>query len=85
MQQLTESALGKKANNQNPFDLLSPRELEIVAHLMKGESVSEIGSCLNLHTSTVGTHKARIFEKLHCKNVIGINELARFHNFIQPD
>ena len=84
-QTLTDNALGKKANNQNPFDLLSSRELEIVRHLMKGESVSQIGTYLNLHTSTVGTHKARIFEKLNCKNVIGINELARLHNFIQPD
>jgi len=84
-QSLTDSALGKKANNQNPFDLLSSRELEIVRHLMKGESVSQIGAYLNLHTSTVGTHKARILEKLNCKNVIGINELARVHNFIQPD
>jgi two-component system, NarL family, invasion response regulator UvrY len=84
-QRLTDSALGKKADNQNPFDLLSPRELEIVRHLMKGESVSQIGTFLNLHTSTVGTHKARIFEKLNCKNIIGINELARLHNFSQPD
>src|SRR5665647_2794117 len=76
-QTLTDNALGKKANNQNPFDLLSPRELEIDRHLMKGESVSQTGTYLNLHTSTVGTHKARIFEKLNCKNVIGINELAR--------
>lgn len=80
---LTESALGKKAGNENPFDILSPRELEITRHLMKGESVSQIGSYLNLHTSTVGTHKARIFEKLHCKNIVGINELAKVHNFIQ--
>ena len=84
-QTLTDNALGKKANNQNPFDLLSPRELEIVRHLMKGESVSQIGTYLNLHTSTVGTHKARIFDKLNCKNVIGINELARLHNFTQPE
>lgn len=84
-QSLTDSALGKKASKQNPFDLLSSRELEIVRHLMKGESVSQIGAYLNLHTSTVGTHKARILEKLNCKNVIGINELARVHNFIQPD
>lgn len=80
---LTDSALGKKMNNQNPFDLLSPRELEIASHLMKGESVSEISSYLNLHTSTVGTHKARIFEKLQCKNIVGINELARVHKIIK--
>lgn len=84
-QALTDTALGRRVNNQNPFDLLSARELEIVRHLMKGESVSQIGAYLNLHTSTVGTHKSRIFEKLNCKNVIEINELARLHNFIQPD
>ena len=85
MRALTESALGKNANNQNPFDLLSPRELEIVRHLIKGESVSQIGKYLNLHTSTIGTYKARIFEKLACKNIIEINELAMMNNFIQPN
>ena len=80
-QKLATSELGKKSDIQNPFDLLSARELEITRHLMKGESVSQIGSYLNLHTSTVGTHKARIFDKLKCKNIIGINELARIHNF----
>jgi two-component system, NarL family, invasion response regulator UvrY len=82
---LTESALGKNAYNQNPFDLLSPRELEIVRHLIKGASVSQIGTCLNLHTSTIGTHKARIFEKLACKNIIEINELAIINSFTQPN
>ena len=85
MRALTESALGKNANNQNPFDLLSTRELEIVRHLIKGESVSQIGAYLNLHTSTIGTYKARIFEKLACKNIVEMNELANMHNFIQPN
>lgn len=79
---LTENALGKKQFAQNPFDLLSPRELEITRHLMKGETVSQIGATLHLHTSTVGTHKSRILEKLNCKNIIDINELARAHNFM---
>jgi two-component system invasion response regulator UvrY len=84
-QTLASSALGKKANNQNPFDLLSPRELEITRHLMKGETVSQISRYLNLHTSTIGTHKARIFEKLNCKNIIGVTELGRIHNLTQSD
>jgi two-component system invasion response regulator UvrY len=85
MRSLTESALRKNANNQNPFDLLSPRELEIVRHLIKGESVSQIGKYFNLHTSTIGTFKARIFEKLACKNIVEINELAIINNFTQPN
>jgi two-component system invasion response regulator UvrY len=83
MEALTEGALGKKANNQNPFDLLSRRELEIVRHLIKGESGLQIGTCLNLHASTISTYKAGIFEKLACKNIMEINELAIMNHFIQ--
>ena len=85
MRALTESALGKNANNQNPFDLLSKGELEIVRHLIKGESVSQIGKYLNLHPSTIGTYKARILAKLACKNIVEINELAMMNNLIHPN
>ena len=79
-QSLTEDALGKKP--ENPFDSLSPREFEIVQHLVRGESLSEICEKLNLHASTVGTHKARIFEKLSCSNIIDISQLAKVHKII---
>ena len=80
----TRIALDMEPNTQNPFDLLSPRELEIVMYLIKGESVSQIGVSLNIHTSTVGTHKARILEKMNCKNIIELHELAVVQNLIQP-
>lgn len=69
-------------NSENPFDDLSPREFEIVQHLIRGESMSEICNKLTLHSSTVGTHKARIFEKLKCNNIIDLNTLAKLHNII---
>jgi two-component system, NarL family, invasion response regulator UvrY len=78
---LAEGALYKNADSQNPFDWLSPREIEITRHLLKGETVSQIGSLLGLHTSTVGTHKGRIFEKLSCKNILALIELAVMHHF----
>jgi len=67
-------------NPENPFDRLSPREFEIVQHLIRGESVAEICEKLSLHSSTVGTHKARIFEKLKCSNIIDLNTLAKIHH-----
>lgn len=78
--QLTDEALNGKTGN--PFNKLSPREFEIVQHLIKGESVAEICTKLNLHTSTIGTHKARIFDKLNCSNIVDINLLARLHKII---
>ena len=77
-QSLTEDALGNKSNN--PFDNLSPREFEIVLHLIRGESLAEICSLLSLQTSTVGTFKARIFDKLHCSNIIDLHALAKVYN-----
>lgn len=69
-------------NKENQFENLSPREFEIVQHLVQGESVSAISKKLNLHTSTIGTHKARIFEKLKCQNIIDLVMLAKMNNII---
>ncbi|HXS55145.1 MAG TPA: response regulator transcription factor [Hanamia sp.] len=74
-----------KGEDENPFDKLSPREFEIVQHLANGESVAEISKKLSLHTSTIGTHKARIFDKLQCHNIIEINKLAKAHHIIFPN
>ena len=71
-------------NSENPFDSLSPREFEIVQHLIRGEPVAEICKKLTLHSSTVGTHKARIFEKLSCSNIIDLNLLAKAYNIDIP-
>lgn len=76
------SELQDKNRSENPFDKLSPREFEMVQHMSRGESVAQISQTLNLHKSTVGTHKARIFEKLHCTNVIDLNKLAEIHHVL---
>jgi two-component system invasion response regulator UvrY len=69
-------------NPENPFDNLSSREFEIVQHLANGDSVSEISKKLNLHTSTIGAHKGRIFEKLQCDNIIDLARMAKVQNII---
>ena len=77
---LTEEALGNKS--ANPFDSLSPQEFKIIQFIIRGESVGEISRKLNLHTSTIGTHKARIFKKLNCKNVVDLHALAKVYQVI---
>jgi DNA-binding NarL/FixJ family response regulator len=76
----TEAAIGKKTTN--PFETLSPREFEIMLHLIRGKSISEICSTLNLQPSTAATYKARIFLKLKCDNIIDMHELAKVYNII---
>jgi two-component system, NarL family, invasion response regulator UvrY len=65
----------------NPFTQLSDREFEITSLLLAGHSVSEIAAQLHLQPSTVGTYKARIFEKLKVANLLELRELANLYHF----
>lgn len=72
-----DSFSGKSAN---PFNELSPREFEIVTLLLDAKTVTEISHSLNIQTSTVGTHKARLFEKLGVNNILELKEMATTYN-----
>ena len=65
---------------ENPFNKLSAREFEIAAMLLTGQTVSSISSNIHIGVSTVGTHKARMFEKLGVANLLELKELARIYN-----
>ncbi len=74
---LAEDSLS--GNPGNPFDKLSPKEFEIVSLLLSGKTLTEISHTLVIHTSTAGTHKARLFEKLGVTNVLELSELAKLY------
>ena len=80
---LTDDALGLTPHN--PFDDLSQREFQIVGYLLRGASAAEIGNRLSIHSSTIGTHKARILEKLKCKNIVDINLLGQMFKIIPAE
>jgi DNA-binding NarL/FixJ family response regulator len=63
--------------NPNPFEALSPRELEIMNHLLEGKSISEIASILFLHISTVSTHKTNFMQKLGVSNIIELSKMVQ--------
>jgi len=75
---LAEDSFGKKTSN--PFGDLSRRELEIARLLLSGQTLTEISQTLNIQTSTVGTHKHRLFEKLAVNNLLELKELATTYN-----
>ena len=77
IQRFTEDEINNKACN--PFSHLSPREFEVVKHLINGESTSGISGKLSLQPSTISTFKTRIFEKLKCSNIIELKRLCEFH------
>lgn len=60
-----------------PLDILSEREKEIYNYLIKGYGILEISNALNLHMSTISTHKKRVLKKL---DVSSIAELVHLHH-----
>jgi len=62
---------------QSPFDELSARELEVLPYLLKGMTVTQIAEHLSVHTSTIGTQKARIFGKLGVTNLVELNRMSQ--------
>lgn len=82
---IMESRLNKQSTHigKNPLTLLTEREMEICEFLRQGLRNSEIANKLNLHVSTVSTHKVRIFQKLNVKNVnMLINKMRLYDDFI---
>lgn len=47
-----------------PHKRLSPRELEIMLRITRGESLTAIGQTLHLSVKTVSTHRANILQKM---------------------
>jgi DNA-binding NarL/FixJ family response regulator len=65
----------------NPFERLSKREVQILHHMLQGDTSKEISNLLDLDSSTVGTYKCRIHEKLGTKRLTDITSLARLYQF----
>jgi len=65
--------------DDSPFSMLTKKELEVLRHLAKGSSVINIGKTMNLSSSTIGTHKANIFEKLKIDNMFELQEMIQLY------
>ncbi len=70
---------GKKdgTNLNNPFTVLSNKEMDILGYLVQGKATKEISTLLNLQLSTISTHKFRIFRKLNVTNIVELIALTK--------
>jgi len=74
---ILNSLMDKNETNKNPISLLSNREIEVAELLVQGLGGVEISSQLNIQTTTVSSHKKKIFEKLHVANLPELIEKFR--------
>jgi two-component system response regulator FixJ len=57
------------------MELLTPRERDVIDHVVAGRSSREISERLDINVRTVENHRARILEKLHVESTVDLVRL----------
>ena len=65
----------KRTGTEDAYDLLTPREREILQLIAEGKSNKDIANLLNLSVYTVESHRSNLMEKL---NLRGLPELILY-------
>jgi two-component system, NarL family, response regulator NreC len=65
----------KRSGAEDAYDLLTPREREILQLVAEGKSNKDVANLLNLSVYTVETHRSNIMQKL---NLRGVPELILY-------
>lgn len=75
------TARAERASTRSRLDSLTPREHEVLTHVMAGRLNKQIASDLGTAEKTVKVHRARAMEKMHVRSVaelVRMVERARF-------
>jgi two-component system response regulator NreC len=59
----------QRTGSEDSYDLLTPREREILQLIAEGKSNKDVANLLHLSVYTVETHRANLMEKLKLKSV----------------
>lgn len=81
-QLLALDSINEHDDTENPFDLLSERELQVTLMIAKGMSVQEIADSLFISNKTVNGYRYRIFAKFEIKNDVELIYLAMKYQLI---
>src|SRR5580765_7813495 len=65
----------KRSGTEDAYDLLTPREREVLQLIAEGKSNKDVANLLNLSVYTVETHRSNIMQKL---NLRGVPELILY-------
>ncbi len=75
-------AMNIQPEDENPFDRLSQREMQVMMMSMQGMKGQQISVQLNLSPKTISTYRYRLFEKLNVSNDVELTRLAMQYGFI---
>ncbi len=67
-----------KAQTEDKIEVLTPRETEILEHVVKGFSYKMVANVLNISVETVRSHIKKIYKKLHVNSAT--EAIYKFNN-----
>jgi DNA-binding NarL/FixJ family response regulator len=73
-----------QAANRSPFDILSPREREVLKLLAEGYRTRDIGEHLCISPKTVEKHRASLMEKLNLHTLPALTTYAIEKGLVSP-
>lgn len=79
-----QMAIEQLNGDQNPVDVLSPREFEVFIALAKGKTTNDIADTLCLSPRTVGMHLYNIKQKLSASTSADLSLMAMRCGLIEP-
>lgn len=69
--------------DDDPFALLSERELQIMMMITRGQKVADIAEQLNLSPKTVNSYRYRLFAKLNISGDVELTHLALRYGMVE--
>jgi two-component system invasion response regulator UvrY len=66
-----------------PHTLLSDREFEVLTHILRGSSLTDIANELSLSIKTVSTHKSHIYSKMGISTQVDLIRYAMEHRLTE--
>jgi DNA-binding NarL/FixJ family response regulator len=77
-------ARGGQENGKEPCPQVSPRQLEVLKHMVGGKSIKEIAFMLNLSIKTLEKHRTQLMNKLGAKSVAELTMIAIRLGLVDP-
>jgi len=75
---------GRRMRVDSPLKSLTPRQMQILSCLARGDSVKEAAASLSLTAKSVTNHKYRIMQKLGVNDRVKLARLAIREGLIEP-
>jgi DNA-binding CsgD family transcriptional regulator len=81
--QMPGSGTERGLNGEEPYQILSPRETDVLRHLARGASTKEAAATLGISIKTAETYRNRLMLKLHANSVTNLVHYAIRHHVVE--